>query len=64
MVLISKMEIAMRLLDSRKPRRKRTEQPHGAEAAVATVWLVFYALALGVAISTPLLTRAIEVAAH
>lgn len=49
--------------DSRKPRGRRTEPVGGAEA-VATVWLLFYALALGVAISTPLVSRAIELAAR
>jgi hypothetical protein len=57
------MEIAMRALtDSRKHRRKRTEQRNSAEAAVATLWLLFYSIALGVAISTPLVSRAIEIA--
>jgi len=33
------------------------------ESGIATLWLVFYALALGVAISSPLISRAIEFAA-
>lgn len=51
------------LTDSRKSRSRRSEPTGGAEA-VATVWLVFYALALGIAISTPVVSRAIEFAAR
>jgi hypothetical protein len=39
-----------------------TERSNDAES-IATRWLVFYMLALGVAISSPLISRAIEVAA-
>ncbi|HXZ21153.1 MAG TPA: hypothetical protein VEH78_00140 [Pseudolabrys sp.] len=39
------------------------EQRH-AESAVATIWLVFYALALGVAFSSPFVYAAIELAAR
>jgi hypothetical protein len=31
---------------------------------VATIWLVFYVLGLTVAISSPIISRAIELAAH
>jgi len=34
-----------------------------AESGIATLWLVFYVIALGVAISSPLISRAIEFAA-
>ena len=34
-----------------------------ADSAVATIWLVFYALALGVAFSSPFVYAAMEVAA-
>jgi hypothetical protein len=34
-----------------------------AESGIATLWLVFYVIALGGAISSPLISRAIEFAA-
>ena len=42
--------------------RQRAESSH-AESGIATLWLVFYVVALGVAISSPLISRAIEFAA-
>jgi hypothetical protein len=39
-----------------------TERSNDAES-IATLWLVFYMLALGVAISSPFISRAIEFAA-
>lgn len=39
------------------------EKGNHAETAVATIWLVFYMLALGVAISSPFVYAAIEIAA-
>jgi hypothetical protein len=45
-------------------------QPHskpiydGGETVVATVWLAFYLLALGTAVSSPVLSHAIELAAR
>ena len=41
-----------------------TEKHHYAESAVATIWLVFYVLALGVAFSSPFVYAAIELAAR
>lgn len=35
-----------------------------ADSAVATIWLVFYALALGVAITSPFIPDAISLAAR
>ena len=35
-----------------------------ADSAVATIWLVFYALALGVAFSSPFVYAAMELAAR
>ena len=35
-----------------------------SEAVVATIWLVFYVLGLAVAVSSPIISRAIELAAH
>lgn len=35
-----------------------------ADSAVATIWLVFYALALGVAFSSPFVYAAMEIAAR
>jgi hypothetical protein len=59
------MEIAMRRsVHSRKVRRGRPEFYNHAEAAVATVWLLFYALALGAAGLSLLVSRAIELAAR
>ena len=40
-----------------------SEKRHHAESAVATIWLVFYVLALGVAFSSPFVYAAIELAA-
>lgn len=55
----------MRVLADRRrntSRRRMAENSHHTEAAVATIWLVFYVLAIGVAITSPMLTRAIELA--
>jgi hypothetical protein len=44
--------------------RQGTESLNRVEpSGVATLWLVFYMLALGVVISSPLISRAIEFAA-
>lgn len=53
-----------RSIHSRKVRRGRPEFYNHAEAAVATVWLLFYALALGAAGLSLLVSRAIELAAR
>ena len=50
--------------DFRKTQRRRAELRIRSEAAVATIWLVFYVLGLAVAISSPIISRAIELAAH
>jgi hypothetical protein len=42
---------------------RRDAEGSYAESGIATLWLVFYAIALGVAISSPLISRAIEFAA-
>ncbi|MGB9409691.1 MAG: hypothetical protein WCB26_00495 [Pseudolabrys sp.] len=44
----------------RSSHRQRVEDSNRAESGLATLWLVFYAVALGVAISSPLISRAIE----
>jgi hypothetical protein len=59
------MEVAMRMsADFRKTQRRRAELRSRSEAAVATIWLVFYALGIAVAVSSPIISRAIELAAH
>ena len=50
--------------DFRKTQRRRAELRSRSEAAVATIWLVFYALGIAVAVSSPIISRAIELAAH
>ena len=44
--------------------RQGTNSGNRAELAVATIWLVFYVLAVGVAIGSPWVARAIETAAR
>jgi hypothetical protein len=44
-------------------RRQGTESSNRADYGIASIWLVFYVLALGVAISSPLISRVIEIAA-
>ena len=62
---ISKMEVAMRTsADFRKTQSRQAELHSRSEAAVATIWLVFYVLGLAVAVSSPIVSRAIELAAH
>jgi hypothetical protein len=43
-------------------RGQSSEQHRHAETAVATIWLVFYGLALGVAISSPFVYATMELA--
>ena len=50
--------------DFRKTQRRRAELRSRSEAAVATIWLVFYTLGIAVAVSSPIISRAIELAAH
>jgi hypothetical protein len=50
--------------DSQNPsHRQGKENSNHAESGIATVWLVFYVLALGIALSSPLISSAIEFAA-
>jgi hypothetical protein len=49
--------------NSRDASSRRGAESSNAESGIATLWLVFYAIALGVAISSPLISRAIEFAA-
>jgi hypothetical protein len=59
------MEVAMRTpIDFRKRQRRRSDLHRHSEAAVATIWLVFYVLGIVVVVSSPILSRAIELAAH
>jgi len=58
------MEVAMHTsADFRKTQRREDLRRH-SEAAVATIWLVFYVLGLAVAASSPIISGAIELAAH
>jgi len=41
-----------------------TKKSNRGDSAVATIWLVFYALALGVAFSSPFVYAAMELAAR
>jgi len=54
------MEVTMR---ERRTAGQR-ESESRADSAVATIWLVFYALALGVAITSPFIPDAISLAAR
>jgi hypothetical protein len=56
----SAMEATMR---ERRTAGQR-ESESRADSAVATIWLVFYALALGVAITSPFIPDAISLAAR
>jgi hypothetical protein len=51
------MEATMRTPD-------RRENENGADSAVATIWLVFYVLALGVAITSPFIADMTTLAAR
>jgi hypothetical protein len=50
--------------DRQRPRRHSGESSNRTDTVVATVWLVFYVLAIVVAISSPAITRAIDLAAR
>ena len=50
--------------DFRKTQRRRAELRSRSEVAVATIWLAFYVLGLAVAVSSPIVSRAIELAVH
>jgi hypothetical protein len=47
----------------RKVSEQDIKERNRADSAVATIWLVFYAVALGVAFSSPFVYAAMEVAA-
>jgi len=49
--------------NSRNASLRRDVEGSNTESGIATLWLVFYVIALGVAISSPLISRAIEFAA-
>lgn len=49
-------------IDFRRAQRKRSEPDRRSEAIVATIWLVFYVVAIAVAASSPVVSRAIELA--
>ena len=46
----------------RKPLRQSADGNSRSDNVVATIWLAFYVLAIGVAITSPAITRAIEFA--
>jgi hypothetical protein len=48
--------------DRKRPLRQSGESNHRTDTVVATVWLAFYVLAVVVAISSPAITRVIDVA--
>lgn len=50
--------------DRLMPRSRDTQHETGPDAAIATVWPVFYGLANGVAIVSPIVRRTFDVAAR
>lgn len=50
--------------DRPRPRRRSAESDNRTDTVVATVWLVFYVLAVGVAITSPAITHAIDLASR
>lgn len=60
MVAVAKRRPIMPTNIGTAQRSQRAEDSNRAESGIATLWLVFYAVALGVAISSPLISRAIE----
>jgi hypothetical protein len=57
MITESAMEATMRTSGRRK-------SEHGTDSAVATIWLIFYVLALGVAITSPFVADMMTLAAR
>jgi hypothetical protein len=49
--------------NSRNALPRRDAEGSNADSGIATLWLAFYVIALGVTISSPLISRAIEFAA-
>jgi hypothetical protein len=52
-----------RISAGQKSSHRRDTEGFNRESGIATLWLVFYVLVLGVAISSPLISNAIEFAA-
>jgi len=57
MISVSATEATMRTPE-------RRENANGADSAVATIWLIFYVLALGVAITSPFIADMMTLAAR
>ncbi len=49
--------------DQAIPQRHSAESAGAADSGIAAVWLIFYLVALGIALSSPLMAAAIEFAA-
>jgi len=49
--------------DQNIPQQHSAESAAGADSGIAALWLIFYLLALGIAISSPLISAAIEFSA-
>ena len=49
--------------DQAIPQRHSAESASAADSGIAAVWLIFYLVALGIALSSPLISAAIEFAA-
>lgn len=50
--------------DRSMPHRRSTDSNSHPERAIAGIWLVFYGVALGAAIISPLIARALELASR
>lgn len=50
-------------VDRQNPPHRRPEGDNRTDTVVATLWLAFYVLAIGVAITSPPVSRALELAA-
>jgi len=48
----------------KRPQQRDQQNQFDGDVAVAAVWLVFYVLAIALAISSPVISRAIEFAAR
>ena len=51
-------------VDFRKRQRRRAESHRYSETAVATIWLFFYVLGIVVVVSSPIVSRALDLAAR
>jgi hypothetical protein len=54
----------MRPIKTENEPRRRPENSNRGESAVATIWLVFYALLLVAAVASPLISEAMQLAAR